>query len=231
MRMNATNPETKGSLIIRFLLKVLPWLFSVLLVIALVMVMVFLQSNEFKQEETVTVRKIDVALPLPPPPPPPVEMEQIESESNAPSIDLIGMGAGPKMDYSKKPEVAKLKVAKVELPKFDINSIDLSKTIAVDFTLIEVKRLDQVPKIISSRYVQPPWSIIKRGITRIPTTVELIIDEKGRAHIKKIVDPVYPEMVETIRTWVKNVRFSIPKKNGKPVQALYLYGLNFNFSR
>ena len=228
---STTDNLTTGELVIRVLLKVLPWAFSVLLVFALVIVMVFLQKSDFEQEETVTVRKIDVALPLPPPPPPPVEMEQVESESTAPSIDLIGMGAGPSMDYAKKPKVAKLKLAKVKLPKFDVNSIDLSKTIAVDFTLIEVKRLDQVPKIISSRYVQPPWSIIKRGITRIPTTVELIIDEKGRAHIKKIVDPVYPEMVDTIRIWVKNVRFSIPKKNGKPVQALYLYGLNFNFSR
>ncbi len=105
------------------------------------------------------------------------------------------------------------------------------KTISVDFALVEVKSLDELPKIISSRYIQPPWSIIKRGITRIPTVVEIVIDQKGIAHIKKIVDPVYPEMVETIRTWIKNVRFSIPKKNGKPVQALYLYTINFNYSK
>jgi hypothetical protein len=229
--MESSQQQNIGDRLIRILLKVLPWMFSVLLVLSLVMAMVYLQKTDFEQEETVTVRKVDIALPLPPPPPPPVEMEQMESESTALSIDLMSMGAGPTLDYAKKPKVAKLKLAKVKLPKFDVNSIDLSKTISVDFALIEVKRLDQVPKIISSRYVQPPWSIIKRGITRITTTVELIIDEEGRAHIKKIVDPVYPEMVETIRTWVKNVRFSIPKKNGKPVQALYLYGLNFNFSR
>jgi hypothetical protein len=229
--MESTKAQKSGDMITRVLLKVIPWLFSVLLVASLVMVMVYLQKTDFEQEEIVTVRKIDMALPLPPPPPPSVEMEQIESESNALSIDLLGMGSGPTIDYAQKPKIAKLKLATVKLPKFDVNSMDLSKTIAVDFALIEVKVLDQIPKIISSRYVQPPWSLIKRGITRIPTTVEIIIDEKGRAHIKKIVDPVYPEMVEIIRTWVKNVRFSIPKKNGKPVQALYLYGLNFNFSR
>lgn len=219
-----------GDFMVRLLLKLLPWMFSVLLVLALVMAMVYLQKDDFEQEETVTVRKIDIALPLPPPPPP-VEMEQIESESNAASIDLMGMGAGPVLDYSKKPKIAKLKLSKIKLPKFDIQSIDLAKTIDVDFALIEVKSLDQLPKIISSRYVQIPWSIIKRGIERVSTNVEIIIDQKGRAHIKKIVDAVYPEMVPVIRKWVENVRFSIPKKNGKPVQALYFYTIHFNYAR
>lgn len=216
---------------LRIVKKGVPWLISLLLVLSLVLLMLYLQQGDFTKEEVVTVRKVDVALPLPPPPPPPIEMEQSQSESDAASIDLIGMGAGPVLDYSKKPKVAQLKLTNVQLPEFDVNSLDLSKTIAVDFALIEVKSLDQLPEIISSRYVQPPWSVIKRGVTRIPTLVEIIIDQRGRAHIKKIVDPVYPEMVDTIRTWVKNVRFSIPKKNGKPVQALYLYGLNFNYNR
>jgi hypothetical protein len=157
-------------------------------------------------------------------------MEQIESESSAASIDLMGMGAGPAIDYSKKPKVAKLKLAKVKLPKFDINSIDLGKTISVDFALIEVKSLDQLPKIISSQYVQIPHSLIKRGIKRVSTAVEIVIDQKGKAHIKKIVDAVFPEMVPIIRKWVKKVRFSIPKKNGKPVQALYHYNIHFNYA-
>ncbi|MBU2893037.1 hypothetical protein KO495_06820 [Colwellia sp. D2M02] len=228
--MKANNAAGKSEKISKLLLKTLPWLFSVLLVAALVMMMVYMQGNDFEQEETVTVRQIEVALPLPPPPPP-VEMEQTKTESSTPSIDLTSMGAGPTIDYAKKPKIATLKVAKVELPKFDVSSLDLTKTISVDFGLIEVKSLDELPKIISSRYIQPPWSIIKRGITRIPTVVEIVIDQKGIAHIKKIVDPVYPEMVETIRTWIEHVRFSIPKKNGKPVQALYLYTINFNYSR
>jgi thiol-disulfide isomerase/thioredoxin len=229
--MTSQTPNNANRILFRLAIKLIPWILSLLIVLTLVMGMLHLQNKDVEQEETVTVRKIDVALPLPPPPPPPIQLEQSQTESNTASIDLMGMGAGPVLDYSKKPKVAKLKLAKVKLPKFDINSLDLSKTIAVDFALIEVKSLDQLPKIISSRYVQPPWSVIKRGITRIPTLVEIIIDQKGKAHIKKIVDPVYPEMVDTIRTWVENVRFSIPKKNGKPVQALYLYGLNFNYNR
>jgi hypothetical protein len=229
--MQLSVQQRSGDLIVRFLLKILPWMFSVLLVFSLVVAMIYMQQKEFEQEETVTVRKIDIALPLPPPPPPSVEMEQIESESNAPSIDLMGMGTGPALDYSKKPQVAKFKLAKVKLPKFDVNSMDLSQTISVDFALIEVKSLDQLPQIISSRYVQIPWVLIKRGITRVSTNVEIIIDQKGRAHIKKIVDAVYPEMIPIIRKWVENVRFSIPKKDGKPVQALYFYTIHFNYAR
>jgi hypothetical protein len=51
--------------------------------------------------------------------------------------------------------------------------------------------------------------------------------KKEKRTLKKIVDPVYPEMMSVIRDWVAGVQFTIPTKNGQPVQAVYLYTIKF----
>ncbi len=89
--------------------------------------------------------------------------------------------------------------------------------------------MDQIPEVISYKFVKPPKEISKRRINRIKATVEIIIDQQGIPYIKKIVDPVYVEMIDIIRKWIKHARFTVPKKDGQPVQALYLYSLNFNY--
>jgi len=213
------------------LLKIMPWLFSLLLASSLVIAMLLFKFNDLKPEETVTVRKIDVALPLPPPPPPPMEVEQTKTESSSASIDLLGMGEGPKIQYSDAPKLEKPKKAKLKLPKFDMSSLNLGKAISIDFPILEVKSLDHIPQVISSKFVAPPKEIIRKGIKRIPTEVEIIIDQQGKPFIKRIIDPIYPEMIVTIREWIKHARFTVPKKNGQPVQAVYSYKINFNYGR
>jgi len=226
-----TASDKKQTNAVNILLKMMPWVFSLLLAGCLVMAMLMFKTNDLKPEETVTIRTIDVALPLPPPPPPPMEVEQTKSESSSASIDLIGMGEGPKIKYSDTPKLEKPKKSKLKLPKFDMSSLNLGQAISVDFPILEVKSLDQIPQVISSKFFPPPKSIIRKGIKRIPTEVEIIIDQQGKPYIRKIIDPIYPEMIDTIRKWVKHARFTVPKKNGQPVQAVYLYGINFNYGR
>jgi len=226
-----TDNEIKQNNVFHFIFKSIPWVFSLLLAACLVMAMLMFKTNDLKPEETVTVRTIDVALPLPPPPPAPIEVEQTQTESSSASINLLGMGAGPKIKYSDTPKLEKPKKSKLKLPKFDMSSLNLGQAVSVDFPILEVKSLDQIPQVISSKFFPPPKEIIRKGIKRIPTEVEIIIDQQGKPYIKKIIDPIYPEMIETIRKWVKHARFTVPKKNGQPVQAVYLYGINFNYGR
>ena len=223
--------QSKDNTSVHILLKVIPWLFSLLLASSLVIAMLLFKLNDLKPEETVTIRKIDIALPLPPPPPPPMEVEQTNAESSSASIDLSGMGEGPKIKYSDVPKLEKPKKAKLKLPKFDMSSLNLGRVISIDFPLLEVKSLDRIPQVISSKFVAPPKEIIRKGIKRISTEVEIIIDQQGKPFIKRIIDPIYPEMIATIREWIKHARFTVPKKNGQPVQAVYSYNINFNYGR
>lgn len=211
----------------RLALNSLPWIFSAAMIFALLGLMLSLQNVTEPEENSVIVRRIDTALPPPPPPPPPIEIEQVETESEAPTIDLIGMGNGPSMRYSDTPVLGKVNIEKVKKPKFDLSSLNFEKTISLDFPVIEVKNLDRQPRVVSVRNPSIPRALRSRGITFVPVKVDIIIDDTGRAYIKRIVDPVYPEMITPIRQWVSSVRFTVPTKNGRPVQAIYHYTLNF----
>lgn len=208
---------------------VLPLLSAMVLIALLSVLMLSTQGNLDPQDDTVTVRKIDLALPLPPPPPPPIEIQREQSESSSPNINLIGMGNGPALNYSDTPTLSMTHIEKVEKPEFDLASLDLRKTLELDFPVVDVKNLDEVPRAISYKTSAYPRQLSARGIKKIPTKVLIIIDEQGKAYVKKIVDPVYPEMIEVIRAWVKSARFTLPTKNGQPVQAVYLYTLLFNY--
>ena len=186
-----------------------------------------MQNVTFHKNDEVTVRKIDVALPPPPPPPPPLQLEAKASDNDSPSIDLLGIGQGPSLRYSDTPSMSVPSLEKVEKPDFDVDSLDLRKTLSVDFPVIDVKNLDKIPRLLSKSAIKFPRSLVERGIRQVTTKVELIIDQNGKPYIKKIVDPVYPEMIDTIRETIKNARFTVPTKNGLPVQADYLYKLTF----
>jgi protein TonB len=208
--------------------RILPWILSLIVVIALAALMVTMKLGHVgEKDDLVTVRNVDVTLPPPPEPPPPLKTRQAETESATPSIDLIGAGSGPSMNYSDNPKLTVLNLEKVDQPQFDTQSLDLRKTLALDFPVLEVKELDKIPRLVSTNRVSFPKEMRDRGINRIATKVEIIIDQNGQAFVKKIVDPVYPEMIDVIRKAINDSRFTVPTKDGRPVQAIYLYTLVF----
>ncbi len=209
--------------------KLLPWLLSLLITLVLVLFMIMFKTKPIPQEDIVTVRSINVEVRLPPPPPPP-EIQQTHEKSSSATINLIGLGEGPQLKYSDIPRLAKPKKNTLVIPKFDIDSLNLGQVMSVDFPTLKVKNLDQIPKVISYKFIKAPAKMVKRRIKRIESKVEIIIDQQGVPYIKSIVDPGYVEMIDIIRQWIKHARFTIPKKNGQPVQALYLYSLNFNYN-
>ena len=203
------------------------WSLAVLLALSFVSLLLLLQQQVSEPENELVVRKVDVVLPPPPAPPPPIKLQQQDSSPQAPAINVTGLGGGPTLSFASTPSLGLDNLQHIEQPEFDINSLSIRQSMAVDFPIIEMHNLDKRPRLVSSQYVQLPPSLIKKGVKNIHTKVQIIIDDKGKVYIKKIIDPVYPEMVEVIRMWVKNARFTVPTKNGLPVQAVYDYNLIF----
>ena len=206
--------------------RVLPWIFSVLLTFALLLLILAAKISPMQEPETLVIRNVDVAAP-PPPEPPPLIVQQQQSASPNPSMDLMGVGDGPTLSYASNPRLTLDNLIRIEKPEFDKNALDFSSNLSVDFPLIEVKELDSIPRLLSNNRIAFPRQMRERGIDRVTTKVEIIIDQQGKAYVKKIVDAVYPEMVEVIRKAINDSRFTIPTKNGRPVQAIYLYTLVF----
>ena len=207
----------------------LNWLLAIILALSLVGVLLLLQKALLQPTDEVIVRKVDIALPPPPAPPPPIKMQQPQLSSTTPSINVIGLGGGPSMNFASVPSLGLSNLEKVEQPKFDLNSLSIRQAMSVNFPLLEVKDLDKRPRLVSSQYAQFPPSLIKKGVKSVHTKVKIIIDDSGNVYVIKITDPVYPEMIDVIRNWIKNARFTIPTKNGLPVQAVYDYNLIFEY--
>lgn len=208
-------------------LRVLPWLLSFLVVCILITVMLAMEGGDLTKGDTTTVRKVDVAMPPPPEPPPPLKKRPPESSAESPTVDLVGPGQGPSLDYSRNPKLAMINLEKVEQPDVDRNSLDFADTISVDFPVLEVQELDRIPRLVSTNNASFPRALRKRGVEQVVTTVEIIIDQNGQAFVKEIIDPVYPEMRGIIRKAIDSSRFTVPTKNGKPVLAVYVYNLKF----
>jgi protein TonB len=212
----------------QFWISYIPWLLSLLLVCSLTWLILMLDSIIQQQDEEVEIRQIHAFVPPPPPPPPPIKVETTTETPAAPSINLLGVGEGPQMQYSDNPKLSYNRLEKIVKPEFNMNDLDIRKELTLDLPLFEVKELDGVPKLVSSNHISFPKELSRRGIDRVETKVEIIIDQTGRAYVKKIIDPVYPEMIAVIRKAINNSKFTIPLKNGQPVQAVYLYSLNFS---
>jgi periplasmic protein TonB len=211
----------------RLAIVVLPWFIGVLLILSLVALILLMKAAPAKEPDTLMVRSLDVAVPPPPEPPPPVKVQAQTTTAPSPTIDLFGVGEGPSLSYARNPELTLDNLQRVEKPEFDKNTFDLSSNLSVDFPLLEVKELDSVPRLLSNNRISFPRQLREKGIDRVTTKVEIIIDQQGKAYVKKIVDPVYPEMADVIRKAINDSKFTTPTKNGRPVQAIYLYTLVF----
>lgn len=206
-----------------------PWVGSCVFVVCLV-AGIFLLDKEVKTpEDTLTLRKVEIAEIVPPEPPPTQQLEEKTQDSAAPgpSIDVLGAGGGPAMAFSENPKLALKKMQQVEKPQLNKESLDIGNNLTVSFPLHPVEELDSIPRLISNNHISFPRRLRESGIDKVATKVEIIIDAQGKAYVKKIVDPVYPEMVEVIRKAINDSRFTVPTKNGRPVQAVYLYSLTF----
>jgi periplasmic protein TonB len=207
----------------------LPWIYSVLVVLALVAFIFIMDADKNPPNDTLDVRAIEVAE-IPPPEPPPTRQQETKTQNSTapgPSIDLIGSGSGPALAFAENPKMAINKMQHIEKPQFDKDALALGANINVDFPLHPVEELDNIPKLISNNHISFPRRMRESGIDKVLTKVEIIIDAQGKAYVKKIVDPVYPEMIEVIRKAINDSRFTVPTKNGRPVQAVYLYNLTF----
>ncbi|KXI27298.1 hypothetical protein [Paraglaciecola hydrolytica] len=231
MPLASPNPKNGrvASRLSTLLISAVSWSLAVVLALMFIALLLLLQQQVFEPESELLVRKVELALPPPPTPPPPIKMQQQEISPQTPSINVTGLGGGPTMNFASVPSLGLNNLEKVEQPKFDINTLSVRQSMSVDFPIIEMKNLDKRPRLVSSQYVQFPPSLIRKGVKNVHTKVQIIIDDKGNVYIKKITDPVYADMVDVIRMWVKNARFTVPTKNGLPVQAVYDYNLIFEY--
>lgn len=203
---------------------------SALLALALAagifLVMTFFSRVSHEPPEQVIVRKIDVGLPPPPPPPPPEPRHVPEAMDPTVSINLAGDHGGPAVAFSARPKLANVTIDKMP-DKLDDYAMDINADLTRGVRSFKVEQLDEIPTIVSSRRSRIPRELRRQGIRSVEAQVDIIIDTRGAAHIRRIVDAGYPEMVPVITEHVDAIEFTIPKKDGQPVNGEYLFTIRF----
>ncbi|WP_051235002.1 hypothetical protein [Marinimicrobium agarilyticum] len=199
---------------------------AVLLSAGIIGLLTVFSNVDPEEPERVIIRDVEVGLP-PPPPPPPKRAQRTETTASQLSINQIGNQSGPKVQFSERPTLANVKVEQIEQPEMDRNMMELDTEMSGNSRSFRVEKLDEVPQIVSSRDSRIPRELIQEGIRVVEAKVDIIIDTRGEAYIKRIVDAGYPQMVPVIRKHVDAVKFTIPKKDGNPVNGEYYFTIRF----
>ncbi|MFT5759630.1 MAG: hypothetical protein ACI9LM_004397 [Alteromonadaceae bacterium] len=199
--------------------------FMLLACIAITALMVLLILNNRRGVSTpdqLMVRPLDMVAVLPPPPPPKNISEPTPVQ--ALKLDLRHQGHGPSLALSK----VKLKIAKPTLiapelnnltPDFDIN------TTTFDLSGFSLDELDQQPRLMTPLHIAFTSKMQRAGVKKIKVKLHVVIDQNGKVHLKKIQENPYPELNHAIRKLTKKARFSAPSRQGKKVQAEFIWPL------
>ena len=51
--------------------------------------------------------------------------------------------------------------------------------------------------------------------------LEVTISTNGRVKVRNVLSSTHPELTKMATSFASRARFSIPKKDGKPVEAIY----------
>lgn len=168
--------------------------------------------------DTFIIRRIDVALPPPVAPPTPAHPKSTDV-----NLNLSNTSDGVAM----KLELGTIKTEELLAPPEALQSLlsnnDWEFKWAQDWKALGIAELDSPPQVLSPIRAKFPKALLARGINRAMVKLHIVIDELGRAHLKSIHQNPYPELQATIQDTVRQVRFTIPNKNGAPVKAEFIW--------
>ncbi len=202
----------------------LSFLLGMMLIVLLVYVAFVVSTDFSKPEDTLIVREVNVAA-LPPPPPPSqhVKLEEIDV---ALSESLMLQGAGPNVPFVDQDLIEVDKEIDV-VSELRMESIDWENTFKKQYEEVDIQELDEIPRLVSSSQIRIPYRLRQKGVSKVVAQLLILIDEKGSAHIQKILELDHKEMEKDIRQYIKSAVFTPPKKNGYPVYASYRWTVRF----
>ena len=85
--------------------------------------------------------------------------------------------------------------------------------------------LDSRPRLLNNPSPGYPRSLLRRGIREGKVVLEVAISTTGKVTIKRVISSSDPEFTRMARSFATRSRFTVPKKNGRPVTAIYRWPL------
>ncbi len=179
-------------------------------------------------EEIATPTPPPLPVNTPPPPPPPLkllprlelQLENISPPLRAdlsPDIDLTMLT--PKFE----PENAAQSPTAI-LPQPPALQPALPKSVTAKSSY-SAGELDSRPRLLNNPSPGYPRNLLRRGIREGKVVLEVTISTTGRVNVKRVISSSDPEFSRMARSFATRARFTVPKKNGRPVTAIYRWPL------
>ena len=86
---------------------------------------------------------------------------------------------------------------------------------------VVVGDLDLMPRLLNRPSTRYPSALLKRGIPSGKVVLEVTISTIGEVKVNNVLSSTHPELTKMATTFASRARFSIPKKDGKPVEAIF----------
>ncbi|HIG85282.1 MAG TPA: hypothetical protein EYG40_11210 [Verrucomicrobia bacterium] len=211
-------------------------LFLVILLISFLIMMRLLDAKRIPDRTIRTMETVPEMAPpppppleiqeeTPPPPPPPLPKLELQIESVAPpliatldsKIDLtmrtadFELESNPELIPSplpiKTPKPAKPAPAPISRPKVQ--------------GLVSVGDLDSRPRLMNRPSTRYPSALLRRGVRSGTVILEVGISMNGRVKVRKVLSSSHPELTKMATSFASRARFSVPRKDGQPVNAIY----------
>jgi TonB family protein len=194
-----------------------------------------------------TIRRMEtveaVALPAPPPPPPPetdtpppppppaLPRLEVRLDSPAPAVKAV---VDRSLDLTMV--TAEFALESVPVPTAPVSVPPSPKSPGVPGpgpsaprpavkSSYAVGELDGKPQLLNRPDVAYPSALLRQGIREGRATVEIAISTSGSVSVRSLVSCSHPEFAAMARSFASRARFTIPRKNGQPVTAIYRWQL------
>ncbi len=190
------------------------------LVLSLVVFLAAARLTRASQAPVLTIRTLDTTAPvsLPAPPPPP---EREQAPPSAPVADL------PKLEIQFDSVAPPIQASPKNQIELHLDAADFAPQSEQprEHMIFAASDLDNQPRLISRPSVAFPKAQQARGVKEGRVTLEVLIRSSGSVTVRRVIESPHPDFTRMARTFATGSRFTPPKKDGRPVTALFKWPL------
>ena len=171
--------------------------------------------------------------PPPPPPPPKLPRLEVQLENVAPPlratidrrIDLTMQTADFELEIDPPPVPAPPKRTPQPRPATKPVAAVRSAPRQPMRTTYSAGELDSQPRLINRPGATYPAGLLRNGIRQGRVVLEVSISTTGRCSVRRVISASHTEFSSMARSFASRARFTVPRKNGSPVTAIYHWPL------
>lgn len=212
---------------------------GVFLVILLLSFLIMMRLLDAERIPDRTIRTMETVPEMAPPPPPPLEIQEetppppplplpkleVQIESVAPplvatldsNIDLTMRTVDFELESNPEATPSPLPITTPK-PANPVPAPILKPRIQGP---VSVGDLDSRPRLMNRPSTRYPSALLRRGVRSGTVILEVGISMNGRVKVRKVLSSSHPELTKMATSFASRSRFSVPRKDGNPVNAIY----------